>query len=76
MGLFALFTPGTSVYTIAVEDGKEASMARIGRVNFVFQCVSIAGFSVPASFAPVALCAKRFAFGLTQGLSSILAFST
>ena len=75
MGLFALFTRGTSVYTIAVEDEKETAMARIDRVDFVFQCVSIAGFSVPAVFAPVALGAKRFAFGLTQGFSSILAFS-
>jgi hypothetical protein len=75
MGLFALFTWGTNVYTIAVEGEKEAAKARIDRVNFVFQCVSIARFSVPAGFAPVALGAKRFAFGRTRGFSSILAFS-
>ena len=48
MGLFALFTWGTNVYTKAAEDEKEAAMARIDRVDFVFQCVSIAGFSVVA----------------------------
>lgn len=48
MGLFALFTRGTNVYTIAVEDEKEAAMAGIDRVDFVFQCVSIAGFSLVA----------------------------
>ena len=72
MGLFALFTRGTNVYTIAVEDEKEAAMAGIDRVDFVFQCVSISGFPVPAGFASGALGAKRFAFGLTQGLSSNL----
>jgi len=72
MGLFALFIWGTNVYTIAGEDEKEAVMARIDSVDFVFQCVSIAGFSVPAGFPPVALGAKRFAFALTQGPSSNL----
>jgi len=45
MGLFALFTWGTNVYTKAPEDQKEVAMARIDRVDFIFQCVSVAGFS-------------------------------
>lgn len=48
MGLFALFTWGTNVYTKAADDEKDAAMMRIDRVDFVFQCVSIAGFSVVA----------------------------
>jgi hypothetical protein len=46
MGLFALFTWGTNVYTKAADDEKEAAMRRIDKVDFVFQCVSVAGFSV------------------------------
>ncbi len=45
MGLFALFTWGTNVYTKAPDDQKEAAMARIDSVDFIFQCVSLAGFS-------------------------------
>ncbi len=50
MGLFALFTWGTNVYTKAPEDQKEAVMARIDRVDFIFQCVSVAGFSAVVIF--------------------------
>ena len=45
MGLFALFTWGTNVYTKAPDDQKEAAMARIDLVDFIFQGVSLAGFS-------------------------------
>ena len=48
MGLFALFTWGTNVYTKANDDEKEEAMARIDRVDFIFQCVSVAGFSAVA----------------------------
>ena len=48
MGLFALFTWGTNVYTKAAPDQKDAAMRQIDRVDFVFQCVSVAGFSVVA----------------------------
>ncbi|MCH1491004.1 MAG: hypothetical protein L7T24_00485, partial [Luminiphilus sp.] len=48
MGLFALFTWGTNVYTKAADDEKDAAMARIDRVDFIFQCASVAGFSAVA----------------------------
>ena len=44
MGLFALFTRGTSVYTIAVEDEKETAMARINGWTLCFSASLLPGF--------------------------------
>ena len=48
MGLFALFTWGTNVYTKAKDDEKAAAMERIDKVDFIFQCVSVAAFAAVA----------------------------
>ena len=44
MGLLALFTRGTSVYTIAVEDEKETAMARISGWTLCFSTSLSPGF--------------------------------
>ena len=48
MGLFASFICGTNVYTKAKDDEKAAAMERIDKVDFIFQCGSVAAFAAVA----------------------------
>ncbi|EAW29760.1 hypothetical protein GP2143_06923 [marine gamma proteobacterium HTCC2143] len=41
MGLFALFTWGTNIYSKALDDKKEEAMERIDRVDLIFQYLSV-----------------------------------
>jgi hypothetical protein len=41
MGLFALFTWGTNIYSKAPDDKKEEAMERIDRVDLIFQYLSV-----------------------------------
>ena len=54
MGLFALFTWGTNVYSKAPDDKKEEAMERIDRVDFIFQYVSVLAITSVATLTWVA----------------------
>ena len=51
MGLFALFTWGTNVYSKAPEDKKDEAMAHIDRVDLIFQVSSIIAVASVAMLA-------------------------
>ncbi|MDB4054712.1 hypothetical protein N9496_01830 [Akkermansiaceae bacterium] len=48
MGLFALFTWGTNVCTQAPKDKKEEAMARIDKVDVIFQISSVSALVIVA----------------------------
>ena len=48
MGLFALFTWGTNVYSKAPMDKKEEAMARIDKVDVIFQISSVSALAFVA----------------------------
>ncbi len=48
MGLLALFTWGTNVYTKAPMDKKEEAMARIDKVDVIFQISSVSALAFVA----------------------------
>ena len=48
LGLFALFTWGTNVYTKAPKDKKEEAMARIDKVDVIFQISSVSALAFVA----------------------------
>ena len=48
MGLFTLFTWGTNVYTKAPMDKKEEAMARIDKVDVIFQISSVSALAFVA----------------------------
>jgi len=51
LGLFGLFTWGTNVYTKAPKDKKEEAMARIDKVDVIFQISSVSALVIVAALS-------------------------
>jgi hypothetical protein len=54
MGLFALFTWGTNVYSKAPDDKKDEAMERIDRVDVIFQVSSVGAVAAVAVLSWIA----------------------
>ena len=51
MGLFELFTWGTNVYSKAPKDKKEEAIARIDKVDVIFQISSVSALVIVAALS-------------------------